>query len=328
VAVLAAVLVVVSGGTAAAAISGAPALRPVSLPRDHGAHAGFGVEWWYTAGSVRGSNGHRYFWFATAWAAPQGVVSRVNLLDLGTGKTVFADQNLAASPLHPGQRVIPVGRFTLGLYALGRLGRWTAADTAATGDRLSLSLIPQVPYVLHGRRGIIAQGPGARSAYYSEPRLAARGTVTLAGQRVALSGLGWLDHQWGSFAGSGSLRWNWFACQLRDGRDLMLYQFLNAQDRPSGVAAGTLVGRTGAVRHLHRFTVTPLSPSVHPVGARSQYPLGWRLDIPGAGLGLRLRSLTRDGFITNAVLPSFWEAPAAITSGPAGGCIVESSREV
>jgi predicted secreted hydrolase len=60
-----------------AAPAPAPVLRPVSLPRDHGAHAGFAVEWWYTAGTVHGSDAHRYFWFATMvpsfWEAPAAI---------------------------------------------------------------------------------------------------------------------------------------------------------------------------------------------------------------------------------------------------------------
>ena len=59
-----------------------PTLSPVSLPRDHGAHPRFGVEWWYTAGTVSADDGHPYFWFATAWANRQGVVARVNVVDL------------------------------------------------------------------------------------------------------------------------------------------------------------------------------------------------------------------------------------------------------
>lgn len=309
---------------AGAALATAPTLRSVSLPRDHGAHAGFGVEWWYTAGTVRGANGHRYFWFATAWSAPRGVVGRVNLVDLGTGRTVLSDTELTATPLHTGQQVIRVGSFTL---ARRTTGPWRVTDPGRGGARFALTLVPEVPYVLHGRRGLITQGPGGTSDYYSAPRLRARGTLTMAGRTVVLAGLGWLDHQWGNFiADPRALRWNWFACQLADGRDLMLYEFLNAHDRPSGVAAGTLVARGGAVTHVHAFTVTALGPTVHPPGARGTYPLRWRLRV--AGVTLRLRSLTRAGFIANSVVPSFWEAPAAITAGPRGGCIVESSREV
>ena len=39
---------------AGVALAAAPALAPVALPRDHGAHAGFAVEWWYTTGTVHG----------------------------------------------------------------------------------------------------------------------------------------------------------------------------------------------------------------------------------------------------------------------------------
>lgn len=323
------VALVLAALSAAAALAqparraGAPALRAVSLPRDHGAHAGFSVEWWYTAGTVRGSDGHRYFWFATAWSAPEGVVSRVNLLDLGTGATVFAHEGFTLAPLTGGRQAIPVGSFTL---ARGADGRWRVSDSNG-GARVTLTLTPKVPYVLHGRHGLIAQGPGGRSAYYSEPRLGARGTLTRGGHTVTLTGLGWLDHQWGNFGGRpGALRWNWFACQLTDGRDLMLYEFLNARGQASGVGAGTLVSARGRVSHLPAFTIAPLGAALRPAGAKASYPQRWRLR--AAGLTLALRSLTSHGFIVNTVVPSFWEAPAAITAGAPGSCIVESSREL
>lgn len=318
-----AVVILLGALASGVALAATPALSPVSLPRDHGAHPSFGVEWWYTAGTVSGPDGHRYFWFATAWSAPQGVVSRVNLLDLGTGRVAFADENLTTTARRPGDQTIPVGPFTI---ARGVDGRWRVSDSH-DGARLALTMTPQVPYVLHGHRGLIRQGPGGRSAYYSEPRLAAHGSLTIASHTVTLTGLGWLDHQWGNFGVKpASLRWNWFACQLHDGRDLMLYEFLNAQDRPSGVAAGTRVGSGARVTHLHAFTVTALGPALHPAGAKASYPQRWRLR--AGGLTLSLRSLTDHGFITNTVVPSFWEAPAVISQGPAGSCIVESSREV
>jgi CrtC N-terminal lipocalin domain len=88
---------------------------------------------------------------------------------------------------------------------------------------LQLRLVPEQPYVPHGTLGIIRQGP-APSAYYSAPRLAVSGTLVAGGRRLAVQGQGWFDHQWGNFAtDQSSLHWNWFACQLDDGRNLMLY---------------------------------------------------------------------------------------------------------
>ena len=66
---------------------------------------------------------------------------------------------------------------------------------------------------------------------------------------------------------------------------------------------------------------------VRPSGARTSYPLRWRVHIPALKLALTLRSRARHQYIANQLLPSFWEGAAAITNGPAGDCIVESSRQ-
>ena len=118
--------------------------------------------------------------------------------------------------------------------------------------------------------------------------------LDLHGRRIAVRGVGWLDHQWGNFAGSvGALRWNWFACQLTDERGRMLYRFLNAADRPSGFRAGTLVTGAGRVRHLTRFTAVERGPWVQPAGAQTRYPLRWRVTVPAAPLDRSIRALRR-----------------------------------
>jgi predicted secreted hydrolase len=315
-------------GAFASAVATTPRVGPVALPRDHGAHPGFQIEWWYTVGTLHDSAGHPYFWFGTVWATGSGMIARVNVVDLRRDRIVLAQQYLSATPPAAGQTSMRVGTFTLGWKRASALGRWSVRATTPAG-RLDLNLRPSQPYVLHGRDGVIEQGPGGPSAYYSEPRLAAGGVLEIGGRRIAVHGEGWLDHQWGNFAAaSGALRWNWFACQLSDGRNLMLYQFLNQHDRPSGIVAGTIDNGRGQVTHLRRFTATGLGPFVRPAGASKRYPLGWDLHVPAAKLSLTLRARARHQYIVNKLLPSFWEGAAAITGGPPGNCIVESTREV
>jgi predicted secreted hydrolase len=317
---------------AAVTASSAAAATPsrVVLPRDHGAHPDASVEWWYTTGRLRTEAGRRYFWFATVWVAGgRAAVARLNVVDLDRDRVVLAKELGTATVPAAGSSDLAVGDLRLRRRPGGALGRYTL-EAAPPGGHLRLSLRARVPYVLHGRRGIVQQGPGGPSAYYSEPRLAASGTLRLGGQVARVRGLGWFDHQWGDFARApGALRWDWFACQLADGRDLMLYQFLDPENRPiARYARGTLAGPGGRVRHLGGFTSTPLGPVVRPAGARASYPLGWRLEVPGAGLALTLRAEARSQFISNRVVPSFWEGAARITRGPAGRCMVEDSREV
>src|SRR5947209_3031269 len=74
--------------------AGASTVRPVHLPRDHGAHPSFSVEWWYTAGTVADRHGDPFFWFATIWSGGPGQVARVNVLDLRHDRVVLAKQFL------------------------------------------------------------------------------------------------------------------------------------------------------------------------------------------------------------------------------------------
>jgi predicted secreted hydrolase len=314
---------------ACVALAGAGTLQPVRLPRDHGAHAGFSVEWWYTTGHANGAHGRRYFWFATIWATPQSAVGRVNVVDLERDRVVLAKQWVRAAPIAAGARDFDVGGLRLRWLASGRLGRVTVDARVDRAESLRLELVPKRPYVLHGDHGIVQQGASGTSAYYSATRLRATGTLRTTGRPRRLSGLAWFDHQWGDFAAvPGALRWDWFACQLDDGRDVMVAQFLGADDRPlPGVGGGTLVSAHGRAMPVQRFAATPVGSAIRPAGATAVYPLKWRLKVPQAGLDLRLRAVARHQFITMQFLPSFWEGEAAIVRGAPGVCTVENSRE-
>ena len=323
-----AVAVAVLAGSAAAWAATLPTLRPVVLPGDHGAHPAFQIEWWYTAGTVADARGRDYFWFATIWSGSGFLLGRVNVVDLRADRIVLSKEDVATGAPAQGQTGMDVDGVALGWQPSGALGRWSIDASVPGSGRLRLSLTPVQPYVLNGSRGIVAEGPGAFSAYYSAPRLAASGTLVLHGQTTSIRGQGWLDHQWGNFAmNSASWHWNWFACQLRDGSDLMLYQFIDPSGQPTGVQNGTYVRRPGMVAHLQRFTVQPLGPEVRPPGATATYPLRWTLKVPAAHLDITLAARARHQFIANQYLPGFWEGAAAITTGAPGECIVESTRE-
>jgi predicted secreted hydrolase len=300
----------------------------VALPRDHGAHPAFEVEWWYTAGTVAGPRGREFFWFATVWAGAGYTLARVNVVDLRADRTVLSREYVATAALRPGQTYIEVDGFSLRWRPTGPLGRWTVVAPVPGTGRLQLSLTPIQPYVLNGSHGIVPEGRGATSAYYSGPRLAARGVLMLGGHRAVVGGQGWFDHQWGNFAtNSASWHWNWFACQFTGGSDLMLYQFITPGGQPTAVQNGTYVPPHGPAVHLRNFTITPLPPAIRPAGATATYPLRWRVRVPLADLNLKLSARARHQFIANQYLPGFWEGASTITAGAPGTCIVESTRE-
>jgi predicted secreted hydrolase len=320
------VLAALAVGTGWGAAS--PKLEPVVLPRDHGAHPAFQVEWWYTAGTVSGKHGDDFFWFATVWSSMGGLVARVNVVDLQADRVVLSKEYTEFGAPPAGARQINVGGFSLGWRPAGAWGRWSVAASGGGHALLRLDLIPVQPYLLNGQKGIIPQGKGELSAYYSSPRLAARGTLVIDGRSAPVNGQGWLDHQWGNFVSNpASNHWNWFACQFRDRSDLMLYQFITPGGKPTGVGATSFVSRAGKVTHPGRFTVTPLAPTIRPAGATGTYPLRWRLVVGPAHVDVTLQARARKQFIANQIVPGFWEGAAAIESGAPGSCIVESTRE-
>jgi predicted secreted hydrolase len=305
----------------------APTLEPVVLPRDHGAHPGFQFEWWYTAGTLADRH-TEYFWFATLWAGGGYAVAKVNLVDLTADRIVLSKEYLARDTLTDGQTNIALSGYRLGWRPLGRNGVWSIDATVPGRGGLALTLAPVQPYLLEAPEGIIHLGRRAATAYYSAPRVAASGALTLRGHTGRIAGEGWLDHQWGTFSGGTAyFHWNWFACQLRDGGDLMLYQFISPSGRPLGVQAGTFVSPQGSVSYPRRFTVTALGPVIRPHGAAETYPLRWRLRVPAAHIDITLRARARRQFISNQLIPGFWEGAAAISRGTPGACIVESTRE-
>jgi predicted secreted hydrolase len=117
------------------------------------------------------------------------------------------------------------------------------------------------------------------------------------------------------------------ACQFTNRSDPMLYEFISPAGRPTGVQDGTFVSTRGVVTHPERFTVRALGPFIRPAGASDTYPLRWRLTAPSAHVTVTLMTRARHSFISNRFLPGFWEGTTAITSGPAGVCTVEFTRE-
>jgi predicted secreted hydrolase len=111
--------------------------------------------------------------------------------------------------------------------------------------------------------------------------MAARGTLTIEGQPVRVTGTAWFDHQWGDFIAVGGGGWDWFAVNLDDGTDLTLSLVRNA-DGTYPLVYGTLVAPDGSTRNLPRdaFIVEVTRRWTSPLTA-ADYPAGWRISLPG-----------------------------------------------
>ncbi len=190
-----------------------------------------------------------------------------------------------------------------------------------SGMALDLTLGEGKAPVLEGERGLSRKGPepGNASYYYSLTRMPSAGWVEVGGRRFRVAGDSWMDREWSTSAlGADEVGWDWFALQLADGRELMLYRIRRRQGGISPFSGGTLVQRDGSSRALAAVdaSVDVLGTWASPRdGAR--YPAHWRVRVPGAGLDLDVRPIVADQELNLAV--RYWEGAVDVRGVGAGG---------
>lgn len=315
--------------------------REFVFPADHGSHPEFRTEWWYFTGNLATAQG-RHFGFeltffryaiapmaprpegASAWRADQIWMAHFAITDT-QGRRFIARERLtrealglagaAADPLH----------VWVEDWAVTGEGRGDAlhVNLAARDDMsaLALSLVSTVPHVAQGEGGLDAKGSGSGNAslYYSVPRLAAEGQVTVAGERFDVTGGAWLDREWSTSAlEPGTVGWDWFALHLSDGSSLMFYRLRTESGGASPYSGGTLVSADGKRTRLNAQDVA-LMPLDEWRSATTgvRYPVAWRLEVPGSGIELEVQPYVEDQELALSV--RYWEgAVHAEGRGPLG----------
>ena len=307
--------------------------RPLRLPEDHAAHPDFRHEWWYVTGQLQTERGRwfgfqaTFFRFALSpvayptksdWRTRQALLAHFALTDIegqtftGRERRARASHGLAAAATD--RPAVWINDWAL--HQATPNGVWTL-DLASADAALSLRLAPDGAPVLQGDRGYSQKSAAAGNAshYYSQPRLSASGSLKFGGATHEVTGLAWLDHEWGTSAlGEEQQGWDWFAVHFDDGRSLSFYRLRQRDGATDPHSRGVLIGSDGQAQALgaEAVVMTPLrwwrSPQT---GAR--YPVQWRVQLPAQQLDFELNALV-DGQEWTGDL-KYWEG-AVGTRGP------------
>ncbi|MGE5277902.1 MAG: lipocalin-like domain-containing protein [Acidobacteriota bacterium] len=301
--------------------AGPVAPSPLAFPRDHGSHADAAVEWWYYTGHLTDAQNREYGFQLTFFRAGELHLAHFAWTDVGM--RTFHYEEKAHLGL-PGVAGAEAGRLKVFNED------WSAEEASGThrlrvagrDEELELTLRPSKGPVLNGPEGISRKGPGEKeySHYVSITRLTAVGRLRRAGSQTALSGMAWFDHEWGPGAlPSGAQGWDWFAVQLSDGSDLMLYRMRDRDGRATPFSSGTFVPERGDPAPVSwgdvRFEETGSWTSPR---TKARYPAGWKIGLAPAGLSLTIQPLLADQELVTekSTGVTYWE----------GACRVEGSR--
>lgn len=167
-----------------------------------------------------------------------------------------------------------------------------------------------------GENGYIEIGKSGNSWYYSLTRMKVRGTLSLDGSLEAVSGIGWMDHQWGPFfltpRSDRINSYEWFGIQLDDGEDIMVNEIFKYDQVPKDGSHGGVFWfpRDGAPGRTLDYTLERLEFWQGP-WTNNYYSCKWRLIIPDRGLNLVITSRVKNQML-DFIFP-FWEGRCSVT---------------
>ncbi|HSG09223.1 MAG TPA: lipocalin-like domain-containing protein [Longimicrobiales bacterium] len=308
--------------------------RPFTFPLDHGPHPDFRNEWWYVTGNLADSSGRNVGFQLTlfrsslapaapetksAWATNQAWMGHFAVTDEQGGRfrsfQRFARGAVGLAGAEPDPLNVWVEDWSL--RGDGPGVPWPLRLRAADGEvALDLVLDPGKPAVLQGDGGLSRKGPepGNASYYYSFTRMPTRGQVVLEADTLQVVGASWLDREWSTSAlPQGVDGWDWFALQLDNGWELMVYALRRADGSAHPLSDGVLVDPSGGRHPLAYGTdivVLPTDTWTSPLDG-SLYPSGWTVTLPGRRWSLEVQPVLENQELDLAF--RYWEGAVAVS---------------
>ena len=269
--------------------------RTLQFPRDFGSHPDLRTEWWYITGHAR--SGAREFGFQltffrsridatqtmnSAFAAKQLIFAHAAITDL-EGRKLWHDQRIARAGFGIASAAESDTDVRLRDWSLQRDANAYVARLPASGFSIDLRFTPTQSVLLQGNAGLSRKGPEPEQAsyYYSEPQLAATGSLTVQGKRFDVQGRAWLDHEWSeAILHPEAIGWDWIGMNLFDGGALTAFR-LRRRDGSALWHGGSLRTADGRLQVFGpdalRFEAEHSWTSPR---TRAIYPTRWRIHTP------------------------------------------------
>jgi len=194
-------------------------------------------------------------------------------------------------------------------------------ESYGAGLGLNLALVSEKPPLL-GSGGGISEWTGGDSHCYSLTRLKAKGLIDIAGTKLDVEGIGWMDHQWINSLGQGG--WDWFAVQLDDGIEMLFWRIIKL-DGTVRSADLTIMFADNQVYHTKDFKLEKLDSWVSPTSGK-EYGVLWRLQEKSRGIALQIRAHHAQqeiGMFETLSIPRFyfWEGVTEVSGRLDGGIV-------
>ena len=289
----------------------------VMLPADEAAHSE-DLEWWYWTGHLHTADG-RWFgfhhtFFLTHRGPLSGQVVHHAIADIDDDSFHHIEEIAIGGP----PVVDPGFQFAVGAQTASGANGSDTLHGAVEGYTMDLALTAVKAPVFQHESGYTDYSFGGYTYYYSRERMAAEGTIVIDGETLPVTGSAWFDHQWGTLGPAVEFGWDWFALQLDDNREIMLFIVrVEGED--------VFVG--GSLSEADCMS-TPIEPSefeVTPIGewrnaADCPYPSGWNVRVRDENYVVTPAIEDQELATT---IKTYWEGAAVVSGDATGRAYVE-----
>ncbi len=310
-------------------------VRSFVFPQDFGPHPTFQTEWWYYTGNLKTIEGRHFGYQLTIfrralnrdlvsgsskWRTNQVYFGHFALTDVLQNQFYSFEKFSRGALGLAGSQGIPY-KVWIENWQIYQDGDEYILQAADKDVGLKLTMKSQKPIVLQGDGGLSqkSQDVGNASYYYSQTRLLTKGFIEVGSSTFDVSGYSWLDREWSTSAFKrGESGWDWFAVQLDDHREIMLYQIRYQSGTISPYSSGSYIDQAGKKHHLDHeaFKIKPTgywkSPETGVV-----FPAAWNIEIPSFKLSLTVVPHINGQEHRHSF--NYWEGAVKVTSGKVKG---------
>ena len=323
---------------------------PLVLPKDHGSHPDYQLEWWYLTFVLGDDENNEYglqftlFRFATAketqdtssWSTPQQWMGHASL---HSKDEHFFEERLAAGGV--GNAFVKPAPFGAVIDDWSWQSKSDSPFPATlqfsinNDVDIALSLTPNGPFVKQGDKGYSKKTEDARlrSYYYSQPFIDASGTLDINDTMLNVKGLGWYDHEWTShLANSNAMGWDWFSLHLDDGSKLMAFRMhatgagtKGTKNRGSEIyTTASYITASGdkETLALNEISIVPLdNEQITTLNTERDVPTTWQITIPSKDVDITV-SPFKSGQWNSSVF-AYYEGRVNVTGTHKGAGFME-----
>ena len=314
----------------------------LNFPEDFYYQRDYRVQWWYFTGHLLDQAGREFGYeltffvvnvqkrhYKSRFGVNRVYISHFAISDITGNKFHFSDEEDAGAYGFAGAEDKKLNVWIAGNALEGTVGKMHL-KAAGKDDGIDLELVPVKRVVLNGEGGYSRkseESPLVASYYLSYTDLNTTGTLTIGDKIYRVKGESWFDREISTRRlGEKKAGWDWFAIQLEDKREVMLYLLRNKDGSIDRYSSGTFVYADGKYRSLSKddFSVRVLAHyRSEKTGAK--YPSDWEIRIPSENLTLRITPLLKDQEVLayNSTGNYYWEGDCKVEGNATGRAYVE-----